>query len=32
MDLKKALNECSVALGLFVNNTFSEALDILRPR
>ncbi|KAL7889636.1 hypothetical protein AOLI_G00018940 [Acnodon oligacanthus] len=31
MDLKSALNECSVALCLFLNNKFSEALDILRP-
>ncbi|XP_036429379.1 tetratricopeptide repeat protein 39B-like isoform X1 [Colossoma macropomum] len=31
MDLKTALNECSVALSLFLNNKFSEALDILRP-
>uniref|UniRef100_A0AAR2JFJ4 Tetratricopeptide repeat protein 39B n=1 Tax=Pygocentrus nattereri TaxID=42514 RepID=A0AAR2JFJ4_PYGNA len=31
MDLKTALNECSVALSLFLNNKFSEALDVLRP-
>ncbi|XP_066534833.1 tetratricopeptide repeat protein 39B-like isoform X2 [Hoplias malabaricus] len=31
MDLKTALNECSVALSLFLNNRFSEALDVLRP-
>ncbi|KAI4903746.1 hypothetical protein NFI96_023328 [Prochilodus magdalenae] len=31
MDLKTALNECSVALSLFLNNKFSEALAVLRP-
>uniref|UniRef100_W5N1Q8 Tetratricopeptide repeat protein 39B n=1 Tax=Lepisosteus oculatus TaxID=7918 RepID=W5N1Q8_LEPOC len=31
MDLKMALEECSIALNLFLNNKFSEALDRLRP-
>ncbi|KAF1452653.1 Tetratricopeptide repeat protein 39B, partial [Spheniscus demersus] len=31
MDLKSALEECSMALNLFLNNKFSEALDLLRP-
>lgn len=31
MDLKCALEECTMALNLFLNNKFSEALDLLRP-
>uniref|UniRef100_A0A8C3IQA7 Tetratricopeptide repeat protein 39B n=1 Tax=Chrysemys picta bellii TaxID=8478 RepID=A0A8C3IQA7_CHRPI len=31
MDLKCALEECSMALNLFLNNKFSEALELLRP-
>uniref|UniRef100_H3AL96 Tetratricopeptide repeat protein 39B n=1 Tax=Latimeria chalumnae TaxID=7897 RepID=H3AL96_LATCH len=31
MDLKVALEESAVALNLFFNNKFSEALEILRP-
>ncbi|OXB81740.1 UNVERIFIED_CONTAM: hypothetical protein H355_010301 [Colinus virginianus] len=31
MDLKSALEECSMALNLFLNNKFSEALELLRP-
>ncbi|XP_051875193.1 tetratricopeptide repeat protein 39B isoform X1 [Pristis pectinata] len=31
MDLKSALDECNIALNLFLNNKFSEALDLLRP-
>ncbi|RXM34840.1 Tetratricopeptide repeat protein 39B [Acipenser ruthenus] len=31
MDLKTALEECTMALNLFLNNKFSEALDMLRP-
>lgn len=31
MDLKVALNESFMALNLFLNNKFLEALDILRP-
>ncbi|KAM4808881.1 tetratricopeptide repeat protein 39B isoform 2-T2 [Rhinophrynus dorsalis] len=31
MDLRYALEECTMALNLFLNNKFSEALDILRP-
>ncbi|XP_041041819.1 tetratricopeptide repeat protein 39B isoform X6 [Carcharodon carcharias] len=31
MDLKSALEECNIALSLFLNNKFSEALDLLRP-
>ncbi|XP_013929713.1 PREDICTED: tetratricopeptide repeat protein 39B [Thamnophis sirtalis] len=31
MDLKCALEECSVAINLFLNNKFSEALELLRP-
>nr|XP_020638619.1 tetratricopeptide repeat protein 39B isoform X1 [Pogona vitticeps] len=31
MDLKGALEECSMALNLFLNNKFSEALELLRP-
>ncbi|XP_078252072.1 tetratricopeptide repeat protein 39B isoform X3 [Rhinoraja longicauda] len=31
MDLKSALDDCNVALSLFLNNKFSEALDLLRP-
>ncbi|XP_061486229.1 tetratricopeptide repeat protein 39B isoform X1 [Rhineura floridana] len=31
MDLKCSLEECSVALNLFLNNKFSEALELLRP-
>ncbi|EMP34065.1 Tetratricopeptide repeat protein 39B [Chelonia mydas] len=30
MDLKCALEECSMALNLFLNNKFSEALELLR--
>ncbi|KAL4640460.1 tetratricopeptide repeat protein 39B-like [Arapaima gigas] len=32
MDLKTAIEECCMALSLFLNNKFSEALDCLRPR
>ncbi|XP_042733439.1 tetratricopeptide repeat protein 39B [Lagopus leucura] len=31
MDLKSSLEECSMALNLFLNNKFSEALELLRP-
>ncbi|XP_046900771.1 tetratricopeptide repeat protein 39B-like [Hypomesus transpacificus] len=31
MDLQNALEECSTALEYFLNNRFSEALDLLRP-
>uniref|UniRef100_A0A8C0J874 Tetratricopeptide repeat protein 39B n=1 Tax=Chelonoidis abingdonii TaxID=106734 RepID=A0A8C0J874_CHEAB len=31
MDLKCALEECSMALNLFLSNKFSEALELLRP-
>ncbi|XP_054842453.1 tetratricopeptide repeat protein 39B isoform X2 [Eublepharis macularius] len=31
MDLKCALEECTMALNLFLNNKFSEALELLRP-
>ncbi|KAG8455132.1 hypothetical protein GDO86_001370, partial [Hymenochirus boettgeri] len=31
MDLRCALEECTMALNLFLNNKFAEALDILRP-
>ncbi|XP_066576792.1 tetratricopeptide repeat protein 39B isoform X2 [Amia ocellicauda] len=31
MDLKTSLEECGIALNLFLNNKFSEALDLLRP-
>ncbi|XP_062895236.1 tetratricopeptide repeat protein 39B-like isoform X3 [Mobula hypostoma] len=31
MDLRSALDECNTALSLFLNNKFSEALDLLRP-
>ncbi|XP_069482154.1 tetratricopeptide repeat protein 39B isoform X2 [Ambystoma mexicanum] len=31
MDLKSALEECTMALNLFLNNKFSEALALLRP-
>ncbi|XP_072373159.1 tetratricopeptide repeat protein 39B isoform X3 [Scyliorhinus torazame] len=31
MDLKSALDECNIALSLFLSNKFSEALDLLRP-
>lgn len=31
MDLKVALNESFMALNLFLNNKFLEALDLLRP-
>uniref|UniRef100_A0A6I8SST2 Tetratricopeptide repeat protein 39B n=1 Tax=Xenopus tropicalis TaxID=8364 RepID=A0A6I8SST2_XENTR len=31
MDLRCALEECTLALNLFLNNKFSEALEILRP-
>ncbi|KAG8130542.1 putative Tetratricopeptide repeat protein [Naja naja] len=31
MDLKCGLEECSMALNLFLNNKFSEALELLRP-
>ncbi|XP_031132952.1 tetratricopeptide repeat protein 39B-like [Sander lucioperca] len=31
MDLEAALKECSTALGLFLNNRFSDALALLKP-
>ncbi|XP_053558554.1 tetratricopeptide repeat protein 39B isoform X2 [Bombina bombina] len=31
MDLRHALEECTVALNLFLNNKFSESLELLRP-
>ncbi|MEE6459096.1 hypothetical protein FKM82_000538 [Ascaphus truei] len=31
MDLKCALEECTMALNLFLNNKFSEALELLHP-
>ncbi|KAL7988673.1 hypothetical protein Chor_007592, partial [Crotalus horridus] len=31
MDIKCALEECSVAINLFLNNKFSESLELLRP-
>ncbi|XP_018411986.1 PREDICTED: tetratricopeptide repeat protein 39B isoform X2 [Nanorana parkeri] len=31
MDLRCALEECTLALNLFLNNKFSEALELLRP-
>ncbi|XP_019410284.1 PREDICTED: tetratricopeptide repeat protein 39B [Crocodylus porosus] len=31
MDLKCSLEECAMALNLFLNNKFSEALELLRP-
>ncbi|XP_075065949.1 tetratricopeptide repeat protein 39B isoform X2 [Mixophyes fleayi] len=31
MDLRNALKECTMALNLFLNNKFSEALELLRP-
>ncbi|XP_033029237.1 tetratricopeptide repeat protein 39B isoform X2 [Lacerta agilis] len=31
MDLKCSLEECTMALNLFLNNKFSEALELLRP-
>ncbi|XP_071373390.1 tetratricopeptide repeat protein 39B-like isoform X2 [Centroberyx affinis] len=31
MDLETALKECSSALDLFLNNRFSDALDLLKP-
>uniref|UniRef100_A0A4W3JEI4 Tetratricopeptide repeat protein 39B n=1 Tax=Callorhinchus milii TaxID=7868 RepID=A0A4W3JEI4_CALMI len=31
MDLKTALEESTIALNLFMNNKFSEALELLRP-
>ncbi|XP_044128185.1 tetratricopeptide repeat protein 39B [Bufo gargarizans] len=31
MDLRSALEECTLALNLFLNNKFSEALELLRP-
>ncbi|XP_068090934.1 tetratricopeptide repeat protein 39B isoform X2 [Hyperolius riggenbachi] len=31
MDLHSALEECTLALNLFLNNKFSEALELLRP-
>ncbi|XP_039614131.1 tetratricopeptide repeat protein 39B isoform X1 [Polypterus senegalus] len=31
MDLKTSIEECNLALNLFLNNKFSEALDMLRP-
>uniref|UniRef100_UPI003AAE7908 tetratricopeptide repeat protein 39B isoform X2 n=1 Tax=Centroberyx gerrardi TaxID=166262 RepID=UPI003AAE7908 len=31
MDLETALKECSSALGLFLNNRFSDALALLKP-
>ncbi|KAF1395342.1 hypothetical protein PFLUV_G00010530 [Perca fluviatilis] len=31
MDLEAALKDCSTALGLFLNNRFSDALAILKP-
>ncbi|XP_067106489.1 tetratricopeptide repeat protein 39B-like [Osmerus mordax] len=32
MDLQNALEECSTALQYFLNNRFSDALNLLRPR
>ncbi|KAK9540499.1 hypothetical protein VZT92_002948 [Zoarces viviparus] len=32
MDLEAALTECSYALNLFLNNRFSDALAVLKPR
>ncbi|XP_021563630.1 tetratricopeptide repeat protein 39B isoform X3 [Carlito syrichta] len=31
MDLKSGLEECAVALNLFLNNKFTDALELLRP-
>lgn len=31
MDLKSGLEECAVALNLFLNNRFTDALELLRP-
>ncbi|XP_018591256.1 tetratricopeptide repeat protein 39B-like [Scleropages formosus] len=31
MDLKTAIQECCMALSLFLNNRFCDALDLLRP-
>ncbi|KAM9329017.1 tetratricopeptide repeat protein 39B-like [Gastrophryne carolinensis] len=31
MDLRSAIEECSLALNLFLNNRFSDALELLRP-
>ncbi|XP_063770141.1 tetratricopeptide repeat protein 39B isoform X1 [Pseudophryne corroboree] len=31
MDLRCSLKECTLALNLFLNNKFSEALELLRP-
>ncbi|XP_039219606.1 tetratricopeptide repeat protein 39B isoform X1 [Crotalus tigris] len=31
MDIKCALEECSMAINLFLNNKFSESLELLRP-
>ncbi|XP_072512182.1 tetratricopeptide repeat protein 39B isoform X3 [Notamacropus eugenii] len=31
MDLRCSLEECTMALNLFLNNRFSEALELLRP-
>ncbi|KAM4706396.1 tetratricopeptide repeat protein 39B isoform 2-T2 [Discoglossus pictus] len=31
MDLRHSLEECTMALNLFLNNKFSEALEMLRP-
>ncbi|KAA0706484.1 Tetratricopeptide repeat protein 39B [Triplophysa tibetana] len=31
MDLRSSIDECAMALNLFLNNKFSEALDLLKP-
>ncbi|XP_057175691.1 tetratricopeptide repeat protein 39B [Triplophysa rosa] len=31
MDLRSSIDECAMALNLFLNNKFSEAMDLLKP-